>query len=84
MSEEGDHTPKHYINMSNERIDRGFDILDEAMVKITGNLKLNYYEILTILTMMETKVTNNNHAQYLLETVTRFQQKLNEEDAKLK
>lgn len=87
MSHEHNHDedvspPKHYINMSNERIDRGFDILDKAMVEITGTLKLNYYEILTILTMMETKVINNNHAQYLLETVTRFQQKLNEEDEK--
>ena len=81
---EDEYEKKHYINMDNERIDRGFDVLDEAMVKITGELHLTYYEILTILTMMQTKVTNNNHAQYLLETVTRFQQDLNEEDKGLK
>lgn len=80
MSED-EHNPKHYIDMDNDRIDKAFDILDTAMVEITGTLHLNYYEILTVLTMMQTKVTNNNHAQYLLETVTRFQQKLNEEDA---
>ncbi len=77
-------THKHYVGMSNERIDRAFDIMDEAMCEIMNELHLNVFEAYTVLSMMETKIRRNNIDQYLLETVTRFQEKLNEEDENLK
>lgn len=73
---------KHYADISNDRLDKGFDILDEAMEKIFNQYKLNFFEGLTILSMMETKLKRNNIDQYLLETVTRFQEKMNEDDVK--
>ena len=68
--------------ISNERIDEGFNILDAAMEKIFNDLHLNYYEILTVLAMMDAKVKQNHISQYILETVTRFQERMNEEDEK--
>jgi len=73
---------KHYADMDNDRIDKAFDILDESMERIVNEHKLNFFEILTVLTMMEIKIKNNNTSQYLLETCTRFQEKINEEDEK--
>jgi hypothetical protein len=70
--------------ISNDKIDAGFDILDSAMEKIVNEHKLNFFEIITILAMMDTKVKQNNINQYLLETVTRFQEKMNREDEDLK
>jgi len=71
---------RHYIGISNERLDKGFNELDIAMEKIINGHKLNFFEVLTILEMMSTKVRQNNIDQYLLETVTRFQEMLNRED----
>ena len=73
---------KNYADINNERIDNGFDILDEAMGKAINDCKLNFFEVLTVLAMLDTKVKQNNISQYLLETVTRFQEKMNEEDSK--
>ena len=73
---------KHYADINNERIDKGFDILDEALGKIINDHKLNFFEVLTVLTMLDTKVKQNNISQYLLETVTRFQETINSEDVK--
>ncbi len=70
--------------VSNEKISSGFDILDEAMAKVVNDLHLNFYEILTILSMMDTKVKQNNISQYLIETVTRFQEQINKEDERLR
>ena len=50
------------------------------MEKIVNEHKLNFYEVLSILAMMDTKVKQNNISQYLLETVTKFQELLNKED----
>lgn len=69
---------------NNDRINIGFDLLDSAMEKIVNEHKLNFYEILTILAMMDTKVKQNNITQYLLETVTRFQEQTNKEDEELR
>jgi len=69
---------------NNDRINIGFDLLDSAMEKIVNEHKLNFYEILTILAMMDTKVKQNNITQYLLETVTRFQEQTNKEDEQLR
>ena len=66
--------------IDNEKIDVGFNELDMAMEKIVNEHKLNFYEVLSILAMMDTKVKQNNISQYLLETVTRFQELLNKED----
>ena len=66
--------------IDNEKIDVGFNELDMAMEKIVNAHKLNFYEALSILAMMDTKVKQNNISQYLLETVTRFQELLNKED----
>ena len=66
--------------IDNEKIDVGFDELDIAMEKIINEHKLNFYEVLSVLAMMDTKVKQNNISQYLLETVTRFQELLNKED----
>ena len=66
--------------IDNEKIDVGFNELDMAMEKIVNEHKLNFYEALSILAMMDTKVKQNNISQYLLETVTRFQELLNKED----
>ncbi len=71
-----------YAEISNEHIDKAFNILDDAMEKIFNDLHLNYYEILTVLSMMDAKVKQNHISQYILETVTRFQEKMNEEDEK--
>lgn len=73
---------KHYINLSNVRIDKGFDIIDEAMGKVFNELHLNMYEATTILDMLRNKIQRNNIDQYLLETCTRFQERMNEEDEK--
>ena len=67
-----------------DRINIGFDLLDSAMEKIVNEHKLNFYEILTILAMMDSKVKQNNITQYLLETVTRFQEQTNKEDEELR
>ena len=66
--------------IDNDKIDAGFNELDMAMEKIVNEHKLNFYEVLSILAMMDTKVKQNNISQYLLETVTRFQELLNRED----
>jgi len=66
--------------IDNEKIDIGFNELDTAMEKIINEHKLNFYEVLSVLAMMDTKVKQNNINQYLLETVTRFQELLNKED----
>lgn len=79
MSEDN-YKEKNYVNMSNARIDAGFDILDDALARAINDHKLNYYEILTITAMLDSKVKQNNISQYLLETVTRFQEKINRED----
>jgi hypothetical protein len=70
--------------VNNDKINIGYDILDEAMSKIVNDHKLNYYEILTIIAMMDTKVKQNNISQYLIETVTRFQEQSNKEDLELR
>lgn len=70
--------------INNDKINVGFDLLDSAMEKIVNEHKLNFYEILTILAMMDTKVKQNNITQYLLETVTRFQEQTNKEDEQLR
>ena len=66
--------------IDNEKIDVGFNELDIAMEKIINEHKLNFYEVLSVLAMMDTKVKQNNISQYLLETVTKFQELLNKED----
>ena len=66
--------------INNDKIEVGFNELDMAMEKIVNEHKLNFYEVLSILAMMDTKVKQNNISQYLLETVTRFQELLNKED----
>ena len=66
--------------INNDKISIGFDILDEAMNDMVNKHKLNFYEVLTVLAMMDTKVKQNNISQYLMETVTRFQENINKED----
>ncbi len=66
--------------INNDKIEVGFDELDMAMEKIVNEHKLNFYEVLSILAMMDTKIKQNNISQYLLETVTKFQELLNKED----
>ena len=68
----------NFIN--NDKVELGFNELDIAMEKIVNEHKLNFYEVLSILAMMDTKVKKNNISQYLLETVTKFQELLNKED----
>jgi hypothetical protein len=68
----------NFIN--NDKVELGFNELDMAMEKIVNEHKLNFYEVLSILAMMDTKVKQNNISQYLLETVTKFQELLNKED----
>ena len=62
--------------INNDRVEIGFNELDIAMEKIVNEHKLNFYEVLSILAMMDTKVKQNNISQYLLETVTKFQELL--------
>ena len=66
--------------INNDKVELGFNELDIAMEKIVNEHKLNFYEVLSILAMMDTKVKQNNISQYLLETVTKFQELLNKED----
>jgi hypothetical protein len=68
----------NFIN--NDKVELGFNELDIAMEKIVNEYKLNFYEVGAILAMMDTKVKQNNISQYLLETVTKFQELLNKED----
>ena len=70
--------------INNDKISIGFDILDEAMNDMVNKHKLNFYEVLTVLAMMDTKVKQNNISQYLMETVTRFQEQANKEDEELR
>jgi hypothetical protein len=70
--------------IDDNKINIGYDLLDEAMEKIINKHKLNYFEVLTIIAMMDSKVKQNNISQYLIETVTRFQEKMNEEDKQLR
>ena len=70
--------------INNDKINVGFDILDEAMNNMINTHKLNFYEVLTVLAMMDTKVKQNNISQYLIETVTRFQEHVNKEDEELR
>ncbi|KKN46018.1 hypothetical protein LCGC14_0677120 [marine sediment metagenome] len=71
---------KNYNDMSNARIDAGYDVLDKAFEVIFNKHHLNFFEALTVLAMMDVKIKQNNISQYLIETVTRFQQKMNRED----
>lgn len=66
--------------IDDNKINIGFDELDTAMEKIVNIHKLNMFEVLTILAMMDMKVKQSNINQYLLETVTRFQKDVNNED----
>ena len=66
--------------INNDKVEVGFNELDMTMEKIVNEHKLNFYEVLSILAMMDTKVKQNNISQYLLETVTKFQELLNKED----
>ena len=52
------------------------------MGKAINEHKLNFFEVLTVLSMLDTKIKQNNISQYLLETVTRFQETINKEDEK--
>ena len=70
--------------INNEKINLGFDIIDNAMAEVVNEHKLNFYEILTILAMMDSKIKQNNISQYLIETVTRFQEQTNKEDQELR
>tara|TARA_R110000824_G_scaffold6766_7_gene31234 strand:- start:1443 stop:1670 length:228 start_codon:yes stop_codon:yes gene_type:complete len=70
--------------IDNERVDMAFDLIDAAMEEAVNEHRLNYYEILTVITLMETKVKQNNISQYLMETVTKFSKQLNEEDKELR
>ena len=70
--------------IDNEKINLGFDIIDNAMAEVVNEHKLNFYEILTILAMMDSKIKQNNISQYLIETVTRFQEQTNKEDKELR
>ena len=70
--------------IDNEKINLGFDIIDNAMAEVVNEHKLNCYEILTILAMMDSKIKQNNISQYLIETVTRFQEQTNKEDQELR
>lgn len=70
--------------IDNEKINLGFDIIDNAMAEVVNEHKLNFYEILTILAMMDSKIKQNNISQYLIETVTRFQEQTNKEDQELR
>ncbi len=54
------------------------------MAEVVNEHKLNFYEILTILAMMDSKIKQNNISQYLIETVTRFQEQTNKEDQELR
>lgn len=58
--------------IDNDKINIGFDELDSAVEKIVNHHKLNMFEVLTILAMMDMKVKQANINQYLLETVTQF------------
>ena len=70
--------------VDNDKISIGFDVIDEAMEKVVNEHHLNFYEILTILAMMDSKIKQNNTTQYLLETVTRFQEQTNKDDEALR
>lgn len=72
----------HYIDISNDKINDGFDMLDTMMERVLYELELNMFEACTILDLMKLKIQRNNIDQYLLETVTRFQEEMNDEDAK--
>jgi hypothetical protein len=78
----GEESEKHYVDLSNERIDRAFDKFDEVMSIIVNEHHLNYFEIQTVLAMMHKKVERNNIDQYLLEACDRFCKEQNEEDLK--
>ena len=68
--------------IDDNKINIGFDELDTAMEKIVNVHKLNMFEVLTILAMMDMKVKQSNINQYLLETVARFQHDINNEDGR--
>ena len=68
--------------IDDNKINIGFDELDSAMEKIVNVHKLNMFEVLTILAMMDMKVKQSNINQYLLETVSRFQHDINNEDGR--
>ena len=68
--------------IDDNKINLGFDELDSAMERIVNVHKLNMFEVLTILSMMDMKVKQSNINQYLLETVSKFQKDLNSEDYK--
>ena len=70
--------------INNDKINIGFDLIDEAMENMVNTHKLNFYEVLTVLAMMDTKVKQNNISQYLIETVTRFQEQANKDDEELR
>jgi hypothetical protein len=80
MSEDKEWTEKNYADLSNARVDAGFDRLDEVMAIIINEGHLNYFEVQTILAMMHKKVERNNIDQYLIEACDRFCKKQNKED----
>jgi hypothetical protein len=66
------------------KINKAYQELDKLMGHMVNELKLNYYEVMNVFAMMDGNIKQQNISTYLSETVTRFCEKLNEEDKALK
>jgi len=78
MSDE--YKEKNYLDLSNARIDAGLDIIDRAFEEMSKTHHLNFFEMLSVLSAMEAKLKNHETAQYFLDNITKFADKVNCED----
>ncbi len=69
-------------DLRRDKIAEAYRLLDEYMDKIVKNLDINYYEIMTVFSMMDANIKSQNVAAYINTTVTRFAKKMNAEDEK--
>ncbi len=71
-----------------EKINAMYNELDKAMEEISKKYHPNYFELIQIMYMMDTKLKQSNIEQYFMETVDKFskwlesQKKKTDEDFK--
>jgi hypothetical protein len=70
--------------LDQDKIAEAYKKLDDYMGETINVLKLNPYELDVVFAMMRSNIAQQNISAYMAETVTRFSEKLNQEDQDLK
>ncbi len=65
-------------------ISKAYRELDTFVCKFINDDKMNYYEVMIVFAMMNGNIQQQNISKYLVDTVSRFAKRVNEEDEKLR